>query len=184
MIIELPNYVSFSEVTEIRNILQFYIPKEETYIYNREGKSIYLWQHPELKELDQKLANIFVGLQQNVLRHRYQIHRASSDSGYEFHSYGPGQICHHHADGEFAATSNPEIFKLRYASVILHLNTIQNGGELIFPAQNKSVKTEAGKMVIFPPYPMFSHYTTPAEETRDVVMTWFTYPDVLLQFNK
>jgi predicted 2-oxoglutarate/Fe(II)-dependent dioxygenase YbiX len=181
MIIELPNYVLQSDVAEIRATLRAHMPKDQTYVYNREGKSLYIWQHPELQELDQKLAGIFSEVQQNVLKHRYQIHRPSSDSGYEFHSYGAGQVCHYHADGEFAATAEPGIFRLRYASVVLHLNTIEEGGELVFPSQNQSVKTEAGKIVIFPPYPMFSHYTTPAKEDRDVVMTWFTYPDVVLK---
>jgi len=183
MIIELPNYVSAEDVAEIKEAMKAHMPEGDAYIYNREGKSLYIWKHPELSHIDRKLSHIFFNMQQNVLKHRYQLHRPSADSGYEYHNYAPGQICHYHADGEFAATSNPEIFKLRYASVVLHLNTIEEGGELVFPAQNQSVKTEAGKIVIFPPYSMFSHYTTPANIDREVIVTWFTYPDVNLSFN-
>jgi hypothetical protein len=70
---------------------------------------------------------------------------------------------------------------LRYASVTLHLNTVHEGGELVFPAQNKKVKTEEGKIVIFPPYGMFGHYTTPSEEPREVVVTWFIYANMVVR---
>jgi len=93
------------------------------------------------------------------------------DAGYEFHRYSPGDVCVEHADSEIVA-GQPN---LRYASAVLHLNTLDEGGELVFPAQNKTVKTQAGKVVVFPPYGMFRHYTTPSTQTRDVIVTWFTY---------
>ena len=97
----------------------------------------------------------------------------SADSGYEYHIYDSQEICNYHGDGEF--DHNGSEIRIRYASVTLHLNTIKEGGELIFPNQNKKVKTEAGKIVIFPPYNMFGHYTTPSEEPREIIVTWFLY---------
>jgi hypothetical protein len=64
---------------------------------------------------------------------------------------------------------------LRYASVILHLNTVREGGELVFPEQNVKIQTEEGKLVVFPPYGMYGHYTTPSNETREVIVSWFVY---------
>jgi hypothetical protein len=58
------------------------------------------------------------------------------------------------------------------------------GGELIFPAQNKAIKTEKGKIVVFPPYATHGHYTTPSPEVREVVVTWFVYSDIIVGINK
>jgi hypothetical protein len=84
-------------------------------------------------------------------------------------------VCHTHSDGEAVSGL------LRYASVVMHLNTIEEGGELVFPNQNKSVKTEEGKVVIFPPYGMFEHYSTPADVAREVIVTWFVYNNVRVE---
>jgi hypothetical protein len=70
---------------------------------------------------------------------------------------------------------------LRYASVVLHLNSIEVGGDLVFSNQNKTIKTEAGKVVIFPPYGMFEHYSTSADVPREVIVTWFVYNNVRVQ---
>jgi hypothetical protein len=55
---------------------------------------------------------------------------------------------------------------------------VHEGGELIFPEQNKSIKTEEGKLVIFPPYGMYGHYTTPSNEPREVIVAWFVYDGI------
>ena len=179
MVIELPNYVDSETIRTVKESVAPFLLSDKSYGYNRDGITVNISNIPELKEVDNKLANIFDNVQKNILANRYKPQFNSGDSGYEYHLYGPNEICHVHADGEFsisAATSNTGL--LRYASVVLHLNTVKNGGELVFPAQNQKVKTEAGKIVIFPPYGMFQHYTTPSEEPREVIVTWFVYQGI------
>jgi predicted 2-oxoglutarate/Fe(II)-dependent dioxygenase YbiX len=176
MIIELPNYVDNNTVNSIRDCVQPYLDKQKQHSQNRDGKTVCISKENSLKELDSQLNNIFTNLQINVVQDRYKPLYDSGDTGYEYHMYCPGDICHVHSDGELSFnTSNPNAYFLRYASIVLHLNTVHEGGELVFPTQNKTIKTEAGKVVVFPPYSMFQHYTTPSTATREVIVTWFVY---------
>ena len=174
MILEFPNYLDSETTKEIRDAIKPFISRKKETAYNRDGNTVNITDIPELKKLDDKLHKIFVKAQKDIIQQRYKPQDASADSGYEYHLYNPNDICHYHADGEF---SNPQDNKtlLRYASVVLHLNTVHEGGELVFPEQNKSIKTEEGKLVIFPPYGMYGHYTTPSNEPREVIVTWFVY---------
>jgi hypothetical protein len=181
MIIEIPNAVSSEECQFIKNAAAPFLAASEKNAYNRDGKTVNLTAIPELNEVDVFLLKLFKRVQDNVVQNRYKPPLASADSGYEYHLYGPNEICHYHADHEFSATSGKAL--LRYASVTLHLNTLHEGGELIFPSQNKKIKTEEGKIVIFPPYGMFGHYTTPSEEPRHVVVTWFVYEGITVNFD-
>jgi hypothetical protein len=176
MIIELPNYVDLETIEQIRAEIKPHINPNDSTKYYRDGNTVYIGKIPELKELDHKLQGIFTSLQQNVLQQRYRPIGNSGDTGYEYHIYNPGDVCHYHSDGEVHNGSNVTL--LRYASVVLHLNTVHEGGEIVFPEQGKSVKTEAGKVVIFPPYGMFGHYTTPSKEPREVIVTWYVYSNL------
>lgn len=142
----------------------------------RDGNTVCISHTPALKEIDEYLHGFFSDLQEKVIAQRFNVAQPSADSGYEYHKYNPGDICHYHADREFS-THDKECL-IRYASVTLHLNTVHDGGELVFPHQNKKVKTEAGKAVVFPPYGMFGHYTTPSSEAREVIVTWFVYEGI------
>ena len=174
MIIEIPNALSTDKVNEIKEAVYPFIPKvTHNAAQYRDGKTVCISFIPELTHIDQYLHNFFITLHNTVVKQRYYPQFPSADSGYEYHVYGPGEICNYHADGELSGKS-PDA-KIRYASVVLHLNTIEEGGELVFPSQNKKIKTEAGKIVIFPPYGSFGHYTTPAKEPREVIVTWFVY---------
>jgi len=181
VIIELPEYVDKDTTKKIRELASSYLTNHGEYKYGtyRDGKSVFITQlaaqYPELKELDAILHGIFSNVQDSLLKRRYKPQHGSGDSGYEYHRYAPGDVCHPHSDGE---TTNG---LLRYASVVIHLNTIEEGGELVFPNQNKSVKTEEGKVVIFPPYGMFEHYSTPANVAREVIVTWFVYNNVRVE---
>jgi hypothetical protein len=177
MILEFPNYIDSETTKEIRDAVKPFISDKKETTYNRDGNTVKITQIPELKNLDDKLHKIFEKIQGDIIQQRYRPPASSADSGYEYHLYNPNDICHYHADGEFARPRENKTL-LRYASVILHLNTVQEGGELIFPAQNKSIKTEEGKLVIFPPYGMYGHYTTPSNETREIIVSWFVYNNV------
>jgi hypothetical protein len=175
VIIELPNYLCKNTVNQLKNAIRPFVAGQLQHTYNRDGITVNISKTPELKDTDSFLLNICGTLQKSVVGNRYKPRPdlVSGDSGYEYHIYRPGDICHYHADYEFSNGDTETT--LRYASVVMHLNTVQNGGELIFPDQNKKIKTEEGKVVIFPPYGCFGHYTTPSEEPREVIVTWFTY---------
>jgi len=177
LILEFPNYLDAETVKEIRDAVKPFISHEKQTTYNRDGNTVYITRIPELKNLDAKLHEIFIRIQTDVIQHRYKPPFTSADAGYEYHLYNPKEICHFHCDGEFNDPNDNKTL-LRYASVILHLNTVHEGGELVFPEQNKSIKTEEGKLVIFPPYGMYGHYTTPSNEPREVIVTWFVYDGI------
>ena len=184
MIIELPNYIDENTINSIKDRLRPHLPHNKQHSYNRDGRTVYISEKEELKDLDVQLHNIFSELQANVILNRYKTGLSSGDTGYEYHLYDPQDICHLHADGEVVfdkETSNSTL--LRYASVILHLNTVHEGGELVFPTQNKKIKTELGKVIIFPPYGMYQHYTTPSNEPREVIVSWFVYNNITVHKN-
>jgi predicted 2-oxoglutarate/Fe(II)-dependent dioxygenase YbiX len=183
MIIEIPNYIDEDMVSYIKETVNPHVPKNLNYAYNRDGKTVNISNTPDLKDLDCKLANIFSSIQREIVELRYRPMFSSGDSGYEYHLYKPGDICIIHADGE-VPFNNETNSLIRYASVILHLTTIDEGGELIFPNQNKKIKTEAGKVVVFPPYGMYQHYTTPSVLPREVIVTWFIYNNLTVLKNK
>lgn len=173
MIIELPNFVSRDITARVRDaVAPFLESPDDVYGTYRDGKTVSISQIEALKPIDVELQRIFTAVQETIVARRYNPQRRSADSGYEYHKYAPGDVCHYHSDGELVDGF------IRYASVVLHLNTLESGGELVFPNQNKTVKTEEGKIVVFPPYGMFGHYTTPATQPREVVVCWFIYGDV------
>jgi hypothetical protein len=171
MIIELPKFVTAEQVAIIRNGVRPFLPEVETPTYNRDGKTVLITVIPELKPIDDSIASIMDKLQMGVVKQRFKPMFNSGDSGYEYNLYEPGQICHYHTDGEVAKNA------LRYATVILFL-TDNEGGELVFPSQNKEIKPEAGKIVVFPPHGTFGHYSKPSNTDREIVMTWFTYAGI------
>jgi hypothetical protein len=177
MILELSNYIDLETVEEIKNNVRPFLTKNKHHAYNRDGYTLNITKTKELTELDAKIAGILRNLQQNVIRQRYKPRNSSGSSDFEYHLYEPGDICRCHTDGEFNFGENRNSL-VRYASVVLHLNTVKEGGELVFPNQNKSIKTESGKVVVFPPYGMYEHYTTPSTESREVIVTWFVYNDI------
>lgn len=184
MIIEIPRAISSEDCSYIKQSVAPFITQAEQNTYNRDGKTVNISKTPELAEVDRYLLNLFGRVQENVIAQRYRPppQYGSADSGYEYHIYGPQEVCHFHADHEFSDKSYATL--LRYASITLHLSTVHDGGELVFPAQNKQVKTEEGKIVIFPPYGMFGHYTTPSDEPREVIVTWFVYGDIHIRRNE
>jgi hypothetical protein len=181
MILEIPNYISADVVKRIRESVKPFIDTSKPSKYNRDGCTVNISETLELKELDNELHGIFSKIQEDIVKHRYKPLGPSGDSGYEYHIYNPGDICHYHADGELQDDSKQTL--LRYASVVIHLNTVTEGGELIFTNQNKSIKTEEGKLVVFPPYGMFGHYTTPSNQVREVLVSWFVYTGIIVNRN-
>jgi hypothetical protein len=178
MIIELPNYIDLNLIEEIKKSVKPFINTNVPTEYYRDGYTVNITNNESLKELDSKLHNFFSLLHKNIIIQRYSPQKQSADSGYKYHIYNPGDIAHPHGDGELDG-----VF-LRYASIVLCLNTPKDGGELIFPNQNRIIKTEAGKVIIFPPYGMYTHYTTPSTDPREVLVSWFIYKNIRIQENE
>jgi hypothetical protein len=177
LILEYPNYLDLETTKKIRESIKPFVSNKKQTAYNRDGNTVNITETPELKTLDKELLEIFSKIQQDIISYRYSIKSPTSDTGYEYHLYNSKEICHYHSDSEFNFIEKKSM--VRYASVVLHLNTVQDGGELIFPNQDVKIKTEEGKLVIFPPYGMFGHYTTPSEEPREVIVSWFCYKDII-----
>lgn len=173
MILEFPNYISNDFADHISNECRKYISPLRNTAYNRDGNTVLISDELELNELDSELHKIMTKINQDIITQRYKPQFPSGDTGYEYHLYNPGDICHIHSDGEVSSKNS-----LRYASVVLQLTTNLDGGELIFPSQNKTIKTEKGKLIIFPPYGMYSHYVTPSSTAREVIVSWFIYDGI------
>ena len=182
MIIELPNFVDSKKLDLINSFFESYLTKntfgikEDSY---RDGVTVPISNIEELKEMDSILQGVFGSSKLlGCIKRRYRPEYDTGDSGYEFHRYHPGQICHIHGDSEIPTIKSKGESLLRFASVVMHLNTPSNGAELVFPELNKTVKTEAGKIVVFPPYNFVQHYTTASTDNRDVIVTWFVYDKI------
>ena len=178
MILEYENYISSNFVEEIQQNLLPFVKNSTTQVaQNRDGITVNVSNTPELCGLDSKLNVMFSTFQQNVLQHRFKPRFNSGDTGYEYHLYRPGEICRYHTDGELTSNS-----LLRYATVILFLTDNQDG-EIVFPDQGIEIKPKKGKIIAFPPYGMFGHYTKPTVENREILMTWFVYNGLTVQQN-
>jgi hypothetical protein len=185
MIFELSGFVSDEQLEYIKNNVYAHLEAEKNftkYGSYRDGDSFTISNIPELKELDTFLYDKIFSSKEFIgyINRRFRPIFPTADTGYEFHRYYPGDIAHLHADNEvfFNSESENSSALLRFASVVLHLNTPSSGGDLVFPHLNKTVKTEAGKIVVFPPYGFAQHYTTPSEDCRDVLVTWFVYDNI------
>jgi len=171
MILEYKNYVDSDFVDEIRQSVIPFLNASKKTMHNRDGVTVNISETPELFNLDQKICKLFSELQNKIVKLRYNPMKESGDSGYEYHLYSPGDMCHYHADGEIMDGF------VRYATVILFLSDNEDG-DLIFPTQNVEIKPEKGKIVVFPPYGFFGHYAKPSVKNREILMTWFVYNGV------
>ena len=179
MILEFDNFVDNAFIEEINSSVAPYIQSEKTktrYAHNRDGRTVNISQIDDLRTIDNKICSFFSEFQRNVLKHRYNPQFLSADTGYEYHVYKPGDFCYIHQDGEVADQL------LRYATAILFL-TDNEDGELIFPSQNIEIKPKKGKLVVFPPTGIFTHYSKPSKKERIILMTWFVYQGITVQKN-
>lgn len=64
---------------------------------------------------------------------------------------------------------------LRCLSTIVALNSNYEGGELIFPVQNRTIKLKRGQLIAFPPYWTHPHYTNDLKNDtfRYTATIWF-----------
>jgi hypothetical protein len=142
------------------------------------GRSVCISKEPLLSELDKKLSEFLLTFSARVVAPRFAPQFATGDSGFEYHRYSPGDSCLIHTDG--VTDLNPETASglLRFATVVMHLNTVDDGGLTVFPNQNKSFPTIAGQILVFPPDGAYPHYVTPSTQPREIVMTWLVYSGI------
>jgi len=181
MIFALPNAFPKELIAEIREKMSTISVEPDNAFggaYNRMGKTV-SFHLPELQELDAKISSFISNFSQEFIKPHYQPPVATSDSGYEYHKYGIGQGCLVHADQEFNFPNGARTSLLRFATVVVHLNTVNEGGETVFPNQNKQFKTIEGQILVFPPYGGYPHYVTPCVDVeREILMTWFVYTGI------
>lgn len=61
----------------------------------------------------------------------------------------------------------------RALSILLYLNDINKGGELVFPNQNKNIEARKGRIVVFPSYWMYRHGANiPLDTDRYMIRTF------------
>lgn len=142
--------------------------------YNRMGQTVSVSKDGLLVDLDSEIKKFMFDLSEKVIKPRYSPQFPIGDSGYEFHRYNDGDQCLVHSDQEIAFGTDSAAL-IRFATVVLHLNTVEEGGETVFPNQNKSFKTIEGQVLIFPPHGTHPHYVTPCKGKREILMTWMVY---------
>lgn len=182
MIFAIQNAIPKNLIDYIRSSVEDVLLVQETSrfdtMYNRMGDTICISKTPQLKEVDVAIANFICDFSKEVVQHRYSPEHSTGDSGYEYHRYAPGDMYFPQSDGATSFARGESSCLLRYATVVMHLNTVDEGGETVFPIQNHSVKTLEGQVLVFPPYGTHPHYVTPSRQTREIVMTWLVYTGI------
>jgi len=86
--------------------------------------------------------------------------------------YGNTRI---HVDNILSDMDSYKSNNYRVLSCIMCLNDDYEGGELIFPCQNRNIKLKKGQIILFPPYWTHPHYSEKLKNNtfRYTVTTWF-----------
>lgn len=177
LFIEVYDCLNESEIESIRSEMRLHKDYNNQYqnneYQNREGYTV--------SEFSEETHNLIMDrikkVAHNVVNPLYSPQTESADQGIEYHRYPPGSICREHADRELFFFGNQSL--LRYATIVLHLSDNPDS-DLVFPYFNKRIKTEAGKMVIFPPYGPYRHFTTESKTDREVIVTWLVHGNTVV----
>jgi hypothetical protein len=70
--------------------------------------------------------------------------------------------------------TGPE-FKNRFLAVIVYLNTVEEGGETVFPLAGSCITPEVGRLVIFPTAIPFYHCGMKSSTDKYILTTWFEF---------
>ena len=93
--------------------------------------------------------------------------------GYNVIWYKPGQAYHVvHADRHPTGK-----LSRRYLTLILYLNTVDQGGETEFPQQGLKIKPVEGRCIIHPADWTYSHKSHPSEEAKYVFNIFYGFPE-------
>src|SRR6056300_312185 len=79
-----------------------------------------------------------------------------------------------HIDSVFQNKIHSSQQPVRILSCIICLNDDYEGGELIFPSQNRTIKLKKGQILLFPPYWTHPHYSEKLKNNtfRYTINTW------------
>lgn len=127
---------------------------------------------PELDKLVYDIINKIV----KKLQQDYDI-ICCEDTGYCYRKiYGPTRL---HKDGVYVDKKEEEYIRIksmRNMSVIICLNEDYDGGEFMFPKQDRKIKLKKGNIIAFPPYWTHLHMTYPLLNNtyRYTINTWLT----------
>jgi hypothetical protein len=182
MILSIQNAIPKELIDEVRGQASSWFlentPPPYNNAYNRLGRTVCITQEPALKAVDDKLSKFLQEFSAAVITPRFTPQFPTGDSGFEYHRYEIGDSCFVHSDGVTDMGANSVRGLVRYATVLIHLNSVAEGGETVFPNQNQSFKTIEGQVLVFPPYGTHPHYVTPSSEPREIVMTWMVYSGI------
>ncbi len=124
------------------------------------------------KDIDQMLFRC-VGAAMTEFRETYPFFKGPfKDMGYQMQRYLPGEFYQWHIDG------GSHQFMDRQLVVLWYLNDVPEGagGETQFLYQDVSVRPEAGKMVVFPPFWTHEHRANELTEgAKYIATTWVLF---------
>jgi len=64
----------------------------------------------------------------------------------------------------------------RFLAVLFYLNTVEEGGETVFPQIDRTIKPKQGTVLVFPPYWMFKHRgNPPVNKDKYIITSYFRY---------
>ncbi len=128
---------------------------------------------PNWKDIDQELFRS-LGQAMREFRERYDFFKGPfKDQGYAVQRTDPGEFYHWHIDGGSHEFANRQLVALWY------LNDVEGpGGETQFQYQDVSVKPEAGKLILFPPFWTHLHRgNTLQAGVKYIATTWILFAD-------
>ena len=128
---------------------------------------------PNWKDIDQELFRS-LGQAMREFRERYDFFKGPfKDQGYAVQRTDPGEFYHWHIDGGSHEFANRQLVALWY------LNDVEGpGGETQFQYQDVSVKPEAGKLILFPPFWTHLHRGNKLQQgVKYIATTWILFAD-------
>lgn len=143
----------------------------------RNSDTIPITGHSAFTEVDRELNLILLKrykhYRQTVLS-SYPMESTLYPEGYQLIKYkqNKGYFRAHIDVGEFSSCT-------RALSVLVYLNTVDEGGETDFPEWGVKIKAEIGKVIIFPPY--FTHLhegLMPISSDKYILATWLGYKSI------
>lgn len=171
----LDNMISDEHCDFLRNFIDAHAVKDEKTVIHNTNVKAYVFNLSTSTNYS-LFINILIPVFNKVmdeLHTRYFINvSGNSDNSILLRKiYGDTRL---HIDGPKSDVRIKEHNVLRELAFILCLNDDYEGGEIIFPSQNREIKLKKGQLLLFPPYWTHPHYTNaPKNDTfRYTVTTW------------
>ena len=171
------NVLNFDECQELINTIDEQATLKECYGYKSNVQSTYIdlemLRKPHGKLYDRINKMIFKSINRIILEvgetSKVNINLIRCDSGCRLRKInGPTKL---HVDGVLEESG-----MVRFASLVIGLNSDYEGGEFIFPEQDVKIKLKAGQALFFPPHWSHPHETLELHGThRYTINTWLCH---------